>query len=160
MRRTLYIRIYLLLHIWCSFESILKIYMQYKIHKLSCILLSLLIHDVLERNVSNYKIWVWLFSFYQCFCLENDKETRIFLLHYMTPEPITRNIPEKMCCVDYILKTFICNKKILMTITTFLCVSQDGQMSCFPCVFHLIGYFSVHWPVGGLNNVFIKRASK
>ena len=53
-----------------------------------------------------------------------------------------------------------CNKKILMTITTLLCVSQDGQMSCFPCVFHLIGYFSVHWPEGGLNNVFIKRASK
>ena len=39
-------------------------------------------------------------------------------------------------------------------------VSQDGQMSCFPSVFHLIGYFSVHWPVEGLNNVFIKRANK
>lgn len=44
-------------------------------------------------------------------------------------------------CVDYIPKTFTCNKKILMTITTFLCVSQDGQMSCFPSFFTLLVIF-------------------
>ena len=67
------------------------------------------------------------------------KETRIFLLHYMTPK--TEQETSLIRCVDYISKTVTCNKKILMTITTLLCVSQDGQMSCFPSFFTLLVIF-------------------
>ena len=90
----------------------------------------------------------------------------IFLVDYMTcMTPLGQETSPSCCLVEmwwiYTQQLFRCpwDKKILVTFF-LLNVSQDGQMSCFPSVFHLIGYFSVHWPVGGLNKVFIKRANK